>query len=374
MISIVYVDNVKHLLAATSLIKGLEALERALACSQCWGVRHRARFDQKKTNLMLFTKKKDHSTPIQIGDQSLSFQKKVKWLGMTITFGEHLKNFKQCVNGTITQITRIIHPTFGLNQKEARKLVLKVLIIQIIHGSILWYTKKNKRTITRLLNTSQHTATFLSIGMMRQTPTAFLKHYGNIPYFTNQQIMLTQNYIHNKLTGPTEDPTTKLIRVGLRSTPPSHPSPLNLILNKENLLKSHQTRIETILTLTIPPWAKPIAPINNISLTKEQAKQILLHQVDEEICKGTLVFLSDGSLLACLGRGVAKTLVNTGKEIRAYFGKYTLITNFETKLMALILFQKLLQNNIKTHRNPTSAAFFSDSQMALSSAALVTKN
>ncbi|MBW0517690.1 hypothetical protein O181_057405 [Austropuccinia psidii MF-1] len=183
-----------------SLNKGLEVLERALAHSQRCGVRHGAIFDQKKTDLILFTKRKITAPPIQICYQTLNFQKRVKWLGLTLmptlTFGEHLKNLKQCINSTIAQLTRIICPTFGCNQKEERTLVSTVLITQNLHGRILWYT------ITRLLNMWQHTATCQITGMMRKTPTAFLKHYGNIPYFTNQHIKLTHNYIHNKLTGP----------------------------------------------------------------------------------------------------------------------------------------------------------------------------
>ncbi|MBW0468337.1 hypothetical protein O181_008052 [Austropuccinia psidii MF-1] len=148
-----------------------------------------------------------------------------------------------------------------------------------------------------------HKATRLSTGMMRQTPTAFLKHYCNVRYFTKKHIKLTHNYIHNKITGPTEDPSMEMIQNKLPSTPPSHPLPLSLILNKEDLLKSHQTRRKTILTLPYPPWSKPIALINNMSLTKEQSKKMLPHQVEEEIHKGTLVFFSDGSLLTQLEGG-----------------------------------------------------------------------
>ncbi|MBW0464911.1 hypothetical protein O181_004626 [Austropuccinia psidii MF-1] len=117
----------------------------------------------------------------------------------------------------------------------------------------------------------QHTATHLSTGMMRQAPIIFLKHDSNLPYFTNQHIKLTHKNIHNKLTAPKEDPMAKMIQNELPSASPSHPSPLSLMLNKEELLKIHQTR-KTILTLPNPPWAKPLALINNISLTKEKAK------------------------------------------------------------------------------------------------------
>ncbi|MBW0520159.1 hypothetical protein O181_059874 [Austropuccinia psidii MF-1] len=206
--------------------------------------------------------------------------------------------------------------------------------------------------------------------MMRQTPLAFLKHYGNVPDFTKQHTKLIHNYIHTKLTGPTEDPAAEMLPRELPHTPPSHPSPLSLTIKKEDLLKSHHTTCETILTFPNPPWAQTIARINNTSLTKEQAKQVLPTQVKEEIQKGTLVFFSDGSLLTRERGGAAAMLVNTGKELTAYVGKDTLITNFETELMALLLCQVLLQEHIDLHGYPTGAAFFSDNQMALAGAAL----
>ncbi|MBW0488302.1 hypothetical protein O181_028017 [Austropuccinia psidii MF-1] len=375
--SLAYVDDVTHLLAANSLEEGLKELDKALRHSQEWGLKHGAIFDKNKTNLILFTKRRITPPPARFGDQSLTFKVKVKWLGITLTptltFGEHLKNLKQRSQTTLAQLSRIIKPTYGLHQKEARTLVATILTTRILHGSILWYTNKNAHTVAKLLNTWHHKAIRLSTGMMRQTPIAFLKHYGNVPDFTKQHTKLIHNYVHAKLTGPTDDPAAEMIRQELPYTPPSHPSPLNLMIRKEDLLESHQTKCQTILTFPNPPWARTIAPIFNTSLTKELARQVLPAQVKEEVQKGTLTFFSDGSLLPRQGGGAAAKLVNTGKEITTYVGKDTLLTNFKTELMALLLCQVLLQEHINTHGYPTGAAFFSDNQMALASVAFLKK-
>ncbi|MBW0481449.1 hypothetical protein O181_021164 [Austropuccinia psidii MF-1] len=210
--------------------------------------------------------------------------------------------------------------------------------------------------------------------MMRQTPVAFLKHYGNVPNFSTQHTKLTHNYIHRKLTGPSNDPTTEMIKRELPLSPASHPSPLHQILEKEDLLKSHQTKCKTILTLPVPPWAQPIGPIENLSLTKDQAKKVLANQVQEELRKGTLVLFSDGSLLPQVGGGAAAILVNTGQEKTAYTGRDSLISNFETELTALLLCQDLTRDHISTTGYPKAAAFFSDNQAALMGAALPKKN
>ncbi|MBW0526181.1 hypothetical protein O181_065896 [Austropuccinia psidii MF-1] len=179
--------------------------------------------------------------------------------------------------------------------------------------------------------------------MMRQTPIDFLKHYVNVPNFTTQNTKLTHNYIQRKLTGPNEDPTTGMIQRELPLSTKSHPSPISKVLGKEDLLKCHQTKCKTILTLQNPPWAQPISPIKNISLTKEQAKEVLPIQFKNQLKNGTLVFFSDGSLLPQQGGGVASAL-------------------------------ELTQDHITTHSHPKAVALFSENQAALTSAVLPKRN
>ncbi|MBW0498141.1 hypothetical protein O181_037856 [Austropuccinia psidii MF-1] len=191
-ISIAYIDNVTHLVAKPTADQGMKSLEATFQHSEDWRKQHGAIFDPKKAKAIAFTKRKMNQPSIQLGNQLLDFEKKVKWLGITLTPtltpGEHLKNLKKCFNDTLAQLTRISRPTFRLNQKESRQLILAVLLTWILHGSILWFTMKNKTGVNKLLDTWHHRATRLSMGMMRQTPIAFIKHFGNIPDFTNQHI------------------------------------------------------------------------------------------------------------------------------------------------------------------------------------------
>ncbi|MBW0492181.1 hypothetical protein O181_031896 [Austropuccinia psidii MF-1] len=137
-ISIMYIDNLTH------LITGLKLLEEVYQHSQCWRLKHGAIFDSRKTNVMVFTKKKINQSLVQLENQSLTFEKKIKWLGITLTPGEHLKQVKRSFNTTFTQLTQITRPTFGLNQKESRQLISVVLLTQILHGSIMWTMKKKQ--------------------------------------------------------------------------------------------------------------------------------------------------------------------------------------------------------------------------------------
>ncbi|MBW0479946.1 hypothetical protein O181_019661 [Austropuccinia psidii MF-1] len=59
------------------------------------------------------------------------------------------------------------------------------------------------------------------------------------------------------------------------------------------------------------------------------------------------------------------------REKSAYIREDSLITNFETELMALYLFQQLLVEHINNYGPPPAIAIFSDSQAALKSVTLL---
>ncbi|MBW0484589.1 hypothetical protein O181_024304, partial [Austropuccinia psidii MF-1] len=74
-ISLAYVDDVVHLVAAKSQREGFQRARQAMVQSWCWGQHHGAIFDKKKTNIVLFTKKKIQHNTIQIDDQHFPLQK-----------------------------------------------------------------------------------------------------------------------------------------------------------------------------------------------------------------------------------------------------------------------------------------------------------
>ncbi|MBW0530565.1 hypothetical protein O181_070280 [Austropuccinia psidii MF-1] len=57
-ISVAYINGVTHILAAETTQQGLINAEEVMARSKSWGLRYRAIFNDKKTNLMIFTRKK----------------------------------------------------------------------------------------------------------------------------------------------------------------------------------------------------------------------------------------------------------------------------------------------------------------------------
>ncbi|MBW0500946.1 hypothetical protein O181_040661 [Austropuccinia psidii MF-1] len=123
-ISIAYVNDVTHLVAKPSADQGMKSLATVFQHSENWRRRHSAIFDPKKAKVIAFTKRKMTYPLIQLENQLLSFEKKVRWLGIiltpTLTPGAHLKTLKKHFNHTIAQLARISRLTFGLNQKRVK--------------------------------------------------------------------------------------------------------------------------------------------------------------------------------------------------------------------------------------------------------------
>ncbi|MBW0532779.1 hypothetical protein O181_072494 [Austropuccinia psidii MF-1] len=213
-ISIAYRDDVTHLLATESVQQS-----------------------QKRTKEVMTSVINPHT------------KKEVKWLAITLTLtlspDPHLQIIKTKANSTIHQLKQIIQPTFGLCQKEARVLIAAVLTTRILHRSVVWYTNKNKKSIQKQLTKELFQAILLSTGMMRQTPSPFLKVYGEIKDLTKQHIELTHNYLHTPLTAPIENAYKMLIWRELNSSQQTHPSPLNNLLEKDTFPRQHFTRAKT---------------------------------------------------------------------------------------------------------------------------------
>ncbi|MBW0513837.1 hypothetical protein O181_053552 [Austropuccinia psidii MF-1] len=124
-----------------------------------------------------------------------------------------------------------------------------------------------------------------------------------------------------------------------------------------NRERSPFTTTKTISPFPIPPWSK--------QLTKSQAKEEVTSQLKDKIANNTLVFFSNGSLILGKGGGAAAILTKTQSVKTTYVGGDSIVTNFETELTALLLFQNLLTKHINKYSQPQAIAIFSDSQAAL---------
>ncbi|MBW0516041.1 hypothetical protein O181_055756 [Austropuccinia psidii MF-1] len=172
-----------------------------------------------------------------------------------------------------------------------------------------------------------------------------------------QHIKLTHNYLHTKLAAPIDNAHRTLIWRELTTPQHTHSSPLSNILEKDTLLRKHFTRIKTLSPFPVPPWAPQITNVANLQLTKEQAKVEVTKQLKTKLDTNTLVFFANGSLILGRGGGAAAILTNTQTAKMTYVRKDSIITNFETELMALLLCQELLAKHITIYDPPQPSQF-----------------
>ncbi|MBW0494853.1 hypothetical protein O181_034568 [Austropuccinia psidii MF-1] len=311
--SLAYIDDVAHLLATNTIQQGQTKVEEVMIRSKRWASRHGAIFDEKKTNIMIFTRKKQPLKELVIAGATYGLRNKIKWLRITLTPTLaptcHIQIVKAKAKTTLNQLKRIIKPTFGLCQWGARTLVVAVLTTRILQGSIIWYMEKNKKNVEKQLTTILFQAVRLCTGMIKQTPSPFLKLYGGVRDLTKQHIRLTHNYIHSKLTAPVDNVYCTLIWKEITSNPRTHPSPLNNLLGKSALLKQNSTRAKMVSPLPILPWSTQITKIINDGLMKEAEKVKVLEQMKAKLMNHSLVFFTDGSLIPGKGEGAAAMLV-----------------------------------------------------------------
>ncbi|MBW0531348.1 hypothetical protein O181_071063 [Austropuccinia psidii MF-1] len=296
----------------------MEELGKVLQHLLDWGRRHGAIFDKNKTNLILFTKRKITPPLAQFGDQDLTFRNKVKWLGITLTFGEHLKTLKQRFQTTLAQLNRIIKPTYGLHQKE--------------HPMV------HKKECQHSHQTPQHMA-----------PQNCPVKHGNDKA---NPFSLPQTLWPNR--GPHGRNATK--------GTPAHTTfpPLTPKLNNQEGRSTEEPPHHMQNNTYVPkPTMGPNNSLNQQHIPHQRTSQASPTDPSQgRDPEGHTCFFSDGPPLTRQGGGAVAMLVNTRKELTTYVGKDTLITNFETELMALLLCQVLLQEHINLHGYPMGEAFF----------------
>ncbi|MBW0560420.1 hypothetical protein O181_100135 [Austropuccinia psidii MF-1] len=170
----------------------------------------------------------------------------------------------------INQLTQIIHPMFRLGQKEVRIPITAVITTRILHGSISWYTSKNRKSVEKQINRWLFQSIRLSTGMMRQTTSPFLNLYGGLKDIKKAANKLTHNYLHTELTAPVDNTYRTVIWKELSSEPKAQSSPPNSFIEKSILQQQHFTRAENLSSFPVLPWTNHLTNVINLQMTKNQ--------------------------------------------------------------------------------------------------------
>ncbi|MBW0503613.1 hypothetical protein O181_043328 [Austropuccinia psidii MF-1] len=370
-ISLGFVDDVAHLVSDSSYDKSLKRLHERENLSLEWGLKHGAVFDKKKAKVIVFSHKKIASQEVFLfGDQELKFDKEVKWLGLMLdqklTFKKQIAKTKATFLSLYNQLARIIKVTYGINNQEAKQLVSAVIQSRVLYGSLVWFTKRNEKSVSSFLETSHKKCVRLTTGFLKQTPIAFLKHDGVLKSLLNAHTRLSHKYIYRAWTLPPNHPVKRIVKKEIAEAKQTHYSPISLAIRKEELSTLLYTNpIELIYPKPMAPWLPILNPPLNLALTREDAKKQVKSQLSKEMASNSLIIFTDGSSIPKQGVEAAALIVNTTKSKKRFIGTTESFSNFEVELMGIQLAVDLIQEETTKNTTITSAAIFSDSQGAL---------
>ncbi|MBW0493082.1 hypothetical protein O181_032797 [Austropuccinia psidii MF-1] len=229
-----FVDDVAHLVSGSSYDKSLKRLHEQGNLSLNWGLKHGAVFDKKKAKVIVFSHKK-----IAIQETFLFGDQEVKWLGLMLdqklTFKKQIAKTKAIFLSLYNQLARIIKVTYGINNQEAKQLVLAVIQSRVLYGSLVWFTKRNEKSVSCFLETAYKKCARLTTGFLLQTPIAFLKHDGVLKSLLNAHTRLLHKYIYRDWTLPPNHPVKKIVKKEIADAKQTHSSSISLVIQKEEL-------------------------------------------------------------------------------------------------------------------------------------------
>lgn len=259
------------------------------------------------------------------------------------------------------QISRFYH---GLSPKETKLMVSTILKPRILFGSIVWFNTRTEGKVICLLDLLQNKANRLILGAFKSSPISFLNHNVDMIKFKDLAIRHHHNYVHKRLTAPSTHPTRRLLQKELLSILVTHQSPIHRLLHRTDLILPGVNILETIYMYPDQPCTAPRCEVENVGAGRDEVKDLIPHQVKEEIQRGACVVFTDGSFIPNVGAGAAIAMNN--HTVQCAYGPLEGISNYEMETVAFMLAMTKFKQLIDTDPNSfTSLAIFGDSQAAL---------
>lgn len=367
-ISIAFIDDVTHLVAYKNLNTLIKRIEYHGQRSLEWGDKYGAIFDKKKANLMVFTNKTKFTSPsIRFGEFHLQPQTQLRWLGFwldpKLKFRHHVTVMRSSGIHTLHQLKRLNKCFSGLNPKSARNLVISVLRSKILFGSVVWLTSDNDKKVTKIWDVLLNAANRLILGAFKTSPTDLMKHDSFLRPFRSTATQLHYNFYCKRLTAPDTHPTKQFILHELNSPPKTHHSCISHRIEPEIMSALIPKTLEVIYPHLDPPWTKKVGITHNLDLRREEAKEKISAQLQNEREEGSTIAFTDGSFIPEEGCGAAS--VFDDEAVSAKIGPIEDMSNNEAELVAIGLAIETFQK--KQHIDSTlhTLSIFSDSQSAI---------
>lgn len=125
-------------------------------------------------------------------------------------------------------------------------------VLESTFWGLIWFTSKNFRGVSEVLDGIFHQARRLVTGLFKQTPLVFLKKSCRLRPLTSIHLKNSHFYVPQALTYPKSHPMHPILRSELTDHKPSFPSPLHSLLAAKYPYRFLDEQMEIILPSPIP--------------------------------------------------------------------------------------------------------------------------
>ena len=182
-----FADDVTSLLRGQDLSIMHAQAQQTLCKVETWGQHHGLKFSHLKTELVMFTHKRNWELPgnLIMGGQIIALKDTAKYLGITLdsrlTWKHHLENKLRSATISLAQSRRVVGKMWGLSPDKARWLYTAMIRPVLSYGSLVWVGALDRKETQTKLSKFQRMACLMITSAFPGTATAALEVATGLP-------------------------------------------------------------------------------------------------------------------------------------------------------------------------------------------------
>lgn len=366
----VFVDDARISYITNDLKQGEEKMQGVVNDLVTWGDKNGFNFSEKKSVVMIFTRKTGNEPKIKIKlrNKILKIVKQKVFLGMIfdykLNWKPHIENIYINSTSGLNLLKTLASSKYKTNSNLLLNVYMSIMLIKIEYGCVA-YNSASKKTL-QILESIHNNALRICLGAFRTTPLNSLYVESNINSLENRRQFLNMEYYFRVMQIEKERRHSNNI-VDIKIIPNLNINALGFKVR--DILKKYQTgsiNVLNIKPLPAPPWLIP-----NIHVCFELCKKSKSNFTREELKSSfyehkhvsRINIFTDGSKCEKgTGAGiVVERMCNDNYVHDSYKIKmHSLASVFSAELVAI----ESAINSVKLTKN-TSVTIYSDSKSAL---------
>ncbi|POW06389.1 hypothetical protein PSTT_09021 [Puccinia striiformis] len=349
-VSIGYVDDVVHLVAAKNPTSAHQELGKEGERSLSWGRRYGAIFDKKKAQFMWFSRKPPPTVSFTLGDQVLTRAEEVKWLGILLdpklSYSATFDMLTGKLHATFSQLKPLGNSRWGLNETDRVRLMSIVLLPRLTYGAPVWATKINAAKIRTLSDKADNKAAIYSLGTFKSTPVKWHRLHSSVRPIAEGIVMASLSFFLRKKSKISKSRKIQdlLFARGVHCPPWLAP---HAPVSRPYLCEVKTDGIEEIKVQYSPDlnYERLKKCYLNFTSSKEEAKAFVEQQVSISTdSRRSLRIFTDGSYEASRGGAGAAVCIEHNVCRMAALGVSPFISNHESEAVGLQLAFEIIKS------------------------------